>query len=85
MPIDMFSPHPLNGMPFSTRDRENDIHSKLHCAVNYVGNADGWWYAACSYILLNHEYKNRHGLYIGHSWKALSFTEMKIRPINCKI
>ena len=84
-PIDMFSLHPLNGMPFSTRDRENDVHDRVHCAVNYAGNAGGWWYAACSYILLNHEYKNRHGMYIDRSWKALSFTEMKIRPINCKI
>ena len=81
----MFSFHPLNGMPFSTRDRENDVHDTLHCAVNYADNAGGWWYAACSYILLNHEYKNRHGMYIDRSWKALSFTEMKIRPINCKI
>ena len=49
----MFSLHPLNGMPFSTRDRENDLHSRVHCAVNYVGNAGGWWYAACSYIHLS--------------------------------
>jgi len=28
-------------MKFSTKDRDNDINSKIHCAQSYTG---GWWY-----------------------------------------
>ena len=71
-------------MPFTTKDKDNDKWGS-NCAVkNAVGNAGGWWYNACSNIFLNHQYKNNYGIY-NSGWKALSFTEMKIRPINCKI
>ena len=72
----------LNGMPFTTKDRDNDKWDK-NCAVDNVGNAGGWWYNACSYIFLNNKPNNTFGMYLG-GWKALSFTEMKIRPLNCK-
>ena len=71
--------HSPNGMPFTTKDRDNDIWSRGNCAVhNAGGNAGGWWYRACSFIFINHQYKYLAG------WRSLSFTEMKIRPINCK-
>ena len=74
----------LNGMPFTTKDRDNDKWSS-NCAVNDAGgNAGGWWYIACSYIHINHQYRNTYGIRISGSWKATSFTEMKIRPLNCK-
>ena len=82
---DPFSTHQLNGMPFTTKDRDNDKWS-FNCAVNDVGNAGGWWYNACSFIFLNNQFKSKNGILLsGWPWKALSFTEMKIRPINCKI
>ena len=83
---DPFSTY-LNGMPFTTKDQDNDRWSSGNCAVNFAGgNAGGWWYSVCSQIFLNHQYKSRYaGLYLGGLWKILSFTEMKIRPINCKI
>ena len=77
---DPFSTHQLNGMPFSTKDKDNDKWSN-NCAVRDAG---GWWYNQCSHIFLNHQYKSTIGIYLG-GWKALSFIEMKIRPINCKI
>ena len=53
-----FSGHTLNGMPFTTKDRDNDNWSK-NCAVDDAGgNAGGWWYNVCSNIFLNHQYKN---------------------------
>ena len=79
---DPFGGHSLNGMPFTTRDRHNDKWGR-NCAVYFVGDSGGWWYNACSYILLNNQYKNTYGIYLS-GWKALSFTEMKIRPLNCK-
>ena len=81
---DPFSDYPLNGMPFTTKDRDNDKWSS-NCAVKDAGgNAGGWWYNACSHIFLNHQYKSTYGIYLS-GWKALSFIEMKIRPINCII
>ena len=78
--------HQLNGMPFTTKDQDNDRWSRDNCAVNFAGgNAGGWWYNACSQIYLNHQYKSRYGLYLSGLWKTLSFNEMKIRPIGCNI
>ena len=73
----------LNGMPFTTKDRDNDKWSK-NCAKDHLGKSGGWWYNACSGIHINHEIKNTYGIVISGSWKSLNFTEMKIRPITCK-
>ena len=79
---DPFSTHPLNGMPFTTKDNDNDKWGS-NCAVdNSVGDAGGWWYNICSSIHLNVKYKGSYGISLGE-WKTLSFTEMKIKPINC--
>ena len=80
---DPFGNSKLSGMPFTTKDKDNDKWVK-NCASEHIGNAGGWWYNACSNIRINHQYKNSHGLYLG-VWNALSFTEMKIRPINCTL
>jgi len=34
-----------NGQMFSTYDRDNDLHSSMHCAAFWGG---GFWYHACS-------------------------------------
>ena len=74
----------LNGVPFTTKDKDNDKWSK-NCAVHDVGgNAGGWWYNRCSHVHLNHQYKSNYGIYLSGSWKALSFTEIKIKPLDCK-
>ena len=72
----------LNGMPFTTKDKDNDKWSK-NCAVDTAGsNAGGWWYHSCSNIFINNKYKSSIGIYLD-AWKALSFTEIKIKPVNC--
>ena len=81
-PSDPFSTHPLNGMPFTTKDKENDIWSKNYTLNDAGGNASGWWYKDCSRIFLNNKLKSSHGIYLG-GWKAVIFTDMKIRPVNC--
>jgi len=73
-------------MHFTIKDRDNDKWKSKNCAVyDAGGNAGGWWYRACSHILINHQYKNYQGIYLSGSWVSLSFTGMKIKPINCKI
>ena len=73
----------LNGMRFTTRDRDNDKWS-LNCAVDNVGNAGGWWYNGCTYFYLNHQYNYRYGVILNGVWHHLPFVEAKIRPVNCK-
>ena len=77
-------PH-INGMKFTTRDRDNDHHS-LHCAVNTDGgNAGGWWYNVCSQIRPNHQYNNKYIIYLNGKNHPLPLIEIKIRPKDCII
>ena len=74
-----------NGRYFTTKDRDNDVLSRINCAVNYPS---GWWFGGCLRCNLN-------GMYLGNvhddNWQgihwakwdtSLSFkrAEMKIRP-----
>jgi len=38
------APRNINGMKFSTKDRDRDVHSSYHCAAGHTG---GWWYKDC--------------------------------------
>ena len=81
------SGHPINGMKFTTKDRDNDRRSNGNCAVNgHGGNDGGWWYNSCAHILLNYQYKNTksYSLYLNREFLDLPpFIEMKIKPITC--
>ena len=73
-----------NSMAFTTKDRDNDKHSSVNCAVhNTVG---GWWYKGCHYALLNGNYLGDRDDGKGVIWYAfrntlsLKFTEMKLKP-----
>lgn len=43
----------INGMMFSTKDRDNDIHHRINCAYALFG---GWWYNSCHDAYLNGPY-----------------------------
>ena len=74
----------LNGMKFTTKDRDNDLYSR-NCAVSGNGrNSNGWWFYSCASIQLNQQYNQVYKIYDGRSWHNYLFIEMKIRPINCK-
>ena len=76
------------GMPFTTKDQDNDNYGSHNCAIKYKG---AWWYERCHSSNLN-------GLYLSGShpsdsdgvnwydWKgyhySLKRTEMKIRPVD---
>ena len=70
-----------NGMPFSTRDRDND-QWRDHCANEFKA---GWWFNACTTANLNGLYSGapRVGAGIGwatwKNWDQLKKSEMKIR------
>ena len=75
--------YPLNGMKFTTKDRDNDRLGK-NCAVDFAGgNAGGWWYNKCSYIYLNHQYNHKATIYFNNKGHPLPFIEMKIKPYKC--
>ena len=77
--------HSLNNMKFTTRDKDNDKWTTHNCAVHYSGNAGGWWYNACSNIFPNHQYNHRQTIKLDGYYRSFSFTEMKIRLLNCKL
>ena len=81
---DPFKTYNINGMKFTTKDRDND-RAGGNCAIisGWGKDAGGWWYNNCARIQPNNQYKNRYGTYISGSWHSFQFIEMKIKPIKC--
>lgn len=86
-PVDPFSTHALNGMKFTTKDSDNDLHHSINCAVSEklknVKNSNGWWHRSCSYITLNIAYGQQEMVHDKIKWHFYPFAEMKIRPTSC--
>ncbi|XP_066297309.1 angiopoietin-2-like [Branchiostoma lanceolatum] len=85
----MLRPVPLDGMKFTTRDRDND-ECGCNCAEKFGGG--GWWYWRCGDSFLNgkyhdsHKCKTKQGIAWG-AWKqsfkySLKAVSMKIRLID---
>ncbi|CAG2235296.1 FCN [Mytilus edulis] len=57
-----------NGMMFSTKDQDNDVHS-ISCAESCQG---AWWYKSCHHTNLNGEYLGGPHTYFtrGMKWRA---------------
>ena len=77
----------VNGMKFTTKDRDNDLHNNGNCAHWFKG---GWWYRACHYSNLNGPYLGGPHASEGkgvnwYHWRgyyySLKFTEMKLHKI----
>ncbi|KAJ8277421.1 hypothetical protein GJAV_G00074980 [Gymnothorax javanicus] len=79
-----------SGIPFSTRDRDNDQKADFNCAKHLSG---GWWFSNCGHSNLNGKYftspppRQRHQRKQGLFWKTwqgryypLKTTVMKIAP-----
>lgn len=81
--FDPFHQHPLCGMGFTTKDRDNDFSPK-NCALDGRGgdSAGGWWHRDCSLIYFNHQYR-RIGIFLNDKWNFVSYSEIKIRPRSC--
>ncbi|XP_023699285.1 angiopoietin-related protein 4 [Paramormyrops kingsleyae] len=81
-----------SGLPFSTRDRDNDQRTDINCAKHLSG---GWWFSNCGRSNLNGKYfnnplpKQRHQRKQAVFWKTQrgryypwKTTAMKIAPIE---
>ena len=78
---DALSAH--SGMPFSTKDRDNDFYARLSCAEQCQG---AWWYKDCYMSNLNGVWgsDNDRGMHWGPitiEGDDASYTEMKFRPL----
>ena len=78
--------HSLNGMQFSTKDRDNDRWSS-NCAVSRQG---AWWYNSCTSANLNGKYLRGANDCRGVRWRTFNtaidcysykWSEMKLRLI----
>ena len=75
-----------NNMPFTTRDRDNDPHNNLQCAVFRQG---GWWYRSCAFSNLNRLYLGSGNSVVkGITWRywknleSLKRSEIKIKRMH---
>lgn len=80
--------HKHRGMPFTTKDQDNDQRDGCNCAIRFKG---AWWYNNCHGSNLNGLYlRGKHTSYAdGVNWErwkgyyySLKRTEMKIRPMD---
>nr|XP_034322236.1 fibrinogen-like protein A [Crassostrea gigas] len=71
----------LNGMSFSTVDRDNDQWSTGYCAAAYNG---GWWFNRCVYAFLNGPWPPEYWEYPWHptikSVSNITEVRMMIKP-----
>ena len=74
--------HSLNGMKFTSHDRDNDLNHAHGNAYNCALNRGGWWHHVCSYTYLNPQY-NHIRMRLNDQYHYPIFVEMKIRPKNC--
>jgi len=68
----------MNGMRFSTFDRDNDFWSS-----NCAHHRGGWWHRACGDLNLNNDYNNFYKIKLNGHYHDPPFMEMKIRSLNC--
>ena len=71
-----------NGFQFTTKDRDNDVHSYENCAKKYSG---GWWFKTCDRCNLNGLYNDTTDKrLVWWDWtaakKSLSGTRMMVKP-----
>ena len=76
-----------NGMYFTTKDYDNDIHAGGNCALFYGPKEPigGWWYDKCWTIAPNSIYNYRYGMMLNSQYHTLPYIEIKVRPHNCNI
>ena len=81
----MVQSYNLNGMQFTTHDRDNDARSSGNCAVQDQG---AWWYRSCTYSNLNGKYLRGANNCDGVRWHTFNtavgcysykWSEMKLR------
>ena len=70
----------LNGMKFSSRDRDNDFNSG-NCG-HYLG---GSWHSICGGLYINNDPNDSTTLRLNGQWHNPTLIEMKVRPKNCVI
>ncbi|CAH2316845.1 Hypothetical predicted protein, partial [Pelobates cultripes] len=74
---DSFSVH--RNTQFSTKDRDNDLHTTGSCANSYKG---AWWYILCHYSNLNGLYlRGDHNSYAnGENYESTMFSQVAYKP-----
>ena len=66
---DPFSTLSLNGMKFTTKDRDNDKWHRGNCAPEFGTSKplnNGWWFEGCSHIDPNADYNNKEVIYLNN-------------------
>ena len=76
---DSMTIHNLNGMPFTTHDRDNDKWSGINCAVYHQG---AWWHNVCTHSNLNGLYLHGQSDIRGVIWQHFNATASSTRTLR---
>ncbi|XP_057310014.1 angiopoietin-related protein 7-like [Hydractinia symbiolongicarpus] len=77
----------LNGMKFSTLDRDNDENTSINCVTTFPG-LGGWWNNQCTQVVLTGRYYGKgetsptnggiHWIPVTGSGESLKYAEIKL-------
>jgi len=70
---------PANGMPFSTRDRDNDNWTGGNCPIYY---RNGWWFNSCTSSNVNGDWNGGDSKVFWNLFDPTVRTELKLRRRN---
>ena len=72
--------HTVNGMRFSTKDKDNDRWAYGNCAQTYGG---GWWFNRCGQTNLNGGNQQREMYWHPHFKvkESIDRVQLKVRPV----
>ena len=83
---DSMSSWNVQGMKFSTKERDHDTWPSINCAVR-EGGSGGWWYSNCQFSAVNGEYQKpgNYRQWNGLNWNTWTGSYESLKAVQMKI